>query len=335
MTKILITGGAGFIGSQLDYFFKNKGFHVTILDNMSYGYKDNVFIKDICVYNDFFQEDVLDFELKENDDFDYVLHIAGIAPLPDCQVSPNLAIRNNVETTAKILNECRKINIKRFIFASTSAVYENTTEKPFTEHSNINPTLIYPITKLQSEMLCRSFSKTYGIDVAILRFFNVYGPHQDYKRKYPPLTGYIIKQSLNNEPIILHSNGLQERDYVYVDDLLELVFKCLLDERKMFGEIFNVCSNSTVSVKQIVETMLQEFGKSTLGVHYSPATDFWNKYQSLYQGKFQFNKQLLESEVNKYTLGSYDKALRWFNWNPKISIGEGLSKIVRYALNDI
>ena len=117
------------------------------------------------------------------------------------------------------MDAARFNGVKRVIFSSTSAVYENNKEFPCSENDEVSPSLIYPNSKLQSEMLCKSYVETYGLDVVILRFFNVYGPHQDLKRKHPPLIGYVIRELFYDRTPVLHSNGFQERDYVYTQDV--------------------------------------------------------------------------------------------------------------------
>ena len=196
MSKILITGGAGFVGSQLGYILHKKGHDIVLLDNMLYGRLDN-----LVVNNEFFGEFIgMDIRSKElfnvMRNVDYVFHFAGIAPLPDCQTNPYQAIDINVAGTANVLEAARFNGVKKVIFSSTSAIYENNKSFPTSEQDDTLPYLIYSTSKKQAEMLCYSFFKTYGLNVIALRFFNVYGPHQDMKRKHPPFIGYIIKELL-------------------------------------------------------------------------------------------------------------------------------------------
>lgn len=252
MSKIMITGAAGFIGSQLAYKLKKDGESLILIDNFSYGKLDNLIFSDYDFTQEVIRMDVRDKDgiaslLKEGD-VDYIYHIAGIAPLPDCQTDPQDAIDNNVIGTVNILENARRYGVKKIIFASTNAMYENETIFPTKEDKFNLPTLIYPNTKYVAERFCESYCKTYGMSVTCLRFANVYGPHIDCLRKQPPFVGYMIRELFYNRVPIFHSNGEQRRDYIYVDDLIDLAI------RVQNGEGFdcvNVSSNTNYSVNEM------------------------------------------------------------------------------------
>lgn len=329
MAKILITGGAGFIGSQLGYDLHNKGHEVILLDNMSFGHKDNLIINGKS-FGKFIKDDIRNKTLfKHCKGVDYVFHFAGIAPLPNCQENPYEAVDVNVAGTANVLEACRVNNVKRIIFASTSALYENNTKFPCKETDQVTPDLVYATTKLQCEDLCNSFSKSYGMEIVCLRFFNVYGPHQDFKRKHPPLTGYLIKEFMLGNTPILHSTGDQQRDYVYIDDLLEIC-KISLTHKNAPGNIFNVCSGNTLSVKDIVKEISIYFDNPKTPI-YREASKFWEKYPNLFKGKYPLSIKRLEKEVNKFSLGCKNKSKNILQWSSKISPKEGFKTTVEYA----
>lgn len=329
MSKILITGGAGFIGSQLGYQFDKEGHDVILLDNMSYGRLDNLVINGET-FGTFVGIDIRSKDIyRIMEGVDYVFHLAGIAPLPDCQSDPYNAINVNVSGTANVLDAARFHGVKRVIFSSTSAVYENNKKFPCSEEDNVFPSLLYPNSKLQSEMLCKSYVDTYGLDVVILRFFNVFGPHQDLKRKHPPLIGYVIRELFYNRVPILHSNGLQERDYVYTQDVIDLC-KIVMTKENIKAEIFNVASGVTYSVRDIYK-IISDYMCKNIEPLYNDAAEFWNKYPSLYEGQFTLKKEILEKEVNKYALGTNDKA-KAIGWEPKVSMEQGLKNSVNYAI---
>ena len=329
MAKILITGGAGFIGSQLGYLLHNEGHEVLLLDNMSFGHKDNLII-DGKKFGTFILDDIRNKSFfKHCKEVDYVFHLAGIAPLPNCQEDPYEAVNVNVAGTANVLEACRVNGVKRVIFASTSALYENNKVSPFAEKDEIYPDLIYATTKLQCEKLCNSFNKTYGLETVILRFFNVYGPHQDFQRKQPPLTGYLIKEFMMGNAPILHSDGYQRRDYVYVDDLLEMC-KIVMTHKKASGEIFNVSSGKTISVREIVSMISSNF-KETKEPIYREAHKFWDKYPKLFQGKYPLKIKRLEEEVKKFSLGCVYKSKKILGWEAKTDFKIGFKNSVNYA----
>ena len=250
--NILITGGAGFVGSQLGHYLQERDHTIYLYDNMSYGHKDNLTInkKPIGVLIEGDVRESLTDILKEKK-IEAVIHLAGIAPLPDCQMDPYNAYDNNVGGTLNVLECCRLVGIKKIVFASTSAIYENCKITPFIEERIEKvPNLVYSSSKLHCEMLCDSFVDNYGMDIVCLRLFNVYGPHQDFKRKHPPLMGYIIKSLLTNTPPTFYSDGEQKRDYIHVTDLARC-FELVLLKNGISGEKFNVCSGDTKSVKEI------------------------------------------------------------------------------------
>ena len=174
--KVLVTGAAGFIGGQLMHALWKNGHTAIGVDNYSYGSADNLHFDDHDFSADVIKMDIRDKEgmkaLFEQEKFDIVYNIAGIAPLPDCQSDPVEAVSVNT------LENARRTGVKHVIQASTNAMYENETEFPTVESKFNPPTLIYPNTKYCGERFCQSFADTYGMNITCLRFANVYGPHR-------------------------------------------------------------------------------------------------------------------------------------------------------------
>lgn len=224
--KILITGAAGFIGSQLAYRLWKERNELILIDNFSYGKKDNLIFDDHDFTDEIITMDIRDREgvagLLKSGDVDYIYNIAGIAPLPDCQINPQEAIDVNVVGFVNLLENGRRYGVKKIIQASTNAIYENETDFPTVEDKFNLPTLIYPNTKYTAERFAESFCKTYDMNVTCIRFANVYGPHIDCFRKQPPFVAYMIRELFYDRTPVFHSNGNQRRDYVYVDDLVNL-----------------------------------------------------------------------------------------------------------------
>ena len=224
--KTLITGAAGFIGSQLAHRLWKQGEELVLIDNYSYGREDNLIFED----HDF-RAEVMNMDIRDKEgiasifkagDIDFVYNIAGIAPLPDNQLNPQEAIDVNLVGFVNILENARIYGVKKVIQASTNAMYENETEFPTTEDSFKVPTLIYPNTKYAAERFAQSYCDTYGMSVTCLRFANVYGPHVDCLRKQPPFVAYMVRELYYNRTPIFHSTGEQRRDYIYVEDLIDL-----------------------------------------------------------------------------------------------------------------
>lgn len=330
--NILITGAAGFIGSQLAYKFVKENHNVTLIDNMSYGHKDNLMFDDIDLNANLIEMDIRDRgsleALFEDMNFDYVYNIAGIAPLPDCQSDPCEAIDVNVNGFVNILELSRIYGVKTVIQASTNAMYENCTEFPTFENDFPLPTLIYPNTKYCAERFAQSYCDTYGMNVCCVRFANVYGPHVDCLRKQPPFVGYLIRELYYDRTPTFHSNGKQARDYVYVDDLTDLLEK--VQSCKGFDTV-NCSNNKSYSVRDIYD-IAQNIMNKRIPAEYVDSSNYWKKYPELYLGAYSIKPEVLDHEVNKYSLCDNTHGFERYNWQPKIDIEEGMKRMIEYTV---
>ena len=326
--KVMITGAAGFIGSQLAYALWKKGNDLILIDNFSYGKMDNLEFDDHSFANEIINMDIRDREgianLLKDGNVDYVYNIAGIAPLPDCQSNPQEAVDVNVTGTVNLLENCRKYGVKKFILASTNAMYENETEFPTKENDFRKPTLVYPNTKYVAERFCESFCQTYGMNVTCLRFSNVYGPHIDCLRKQPPFVAYMIRELFYDRQPVFHSNGDQRRDYIYVDDLVRLAV--LVQEGNGF-DCVNVSSNKNYSVNEMYKIASEIMGKN-IQAKYAEDAHYWESYPDLYSGAYPIRNEVLTHEINKYSLCDNNHALQVYGWRPEIDMKEGLRRVI-------
>lgn len=328
--RILITGGAGFIGSQLGLYLSDKH-EVYPLDNLKYGYLYNLEENKKLLAN-FIHMDIRDSKIEDAlRNIDVIFHFAGIVSLPGSNNDPLEAYQCNVAGTANVFEMARRNGVKKIIFASTAAVYENETELPLVESVVPRPTLIYAQTKKAAEDICRSFIEMYGMDITILRFFNVYGPHMDFR---PPsyLISYIIGCLLKKERPILHSNGKQARDFVYVTDVVRLC-EIAMVHPKAKNDIFNVGTGITLTVEEIYDFIADSFGEKTIRPIFRDPRLIWEKFPKQFGGKFPVNETLLEKEVNKRTLASTQKTKEMLNWEARVGMKEGLNETVKYARN--
>ena len=257
---------------------------------------------------------------------DFVYNIAGIAPLPDCQTNPCDAVDVNLTAFVNILELSRECGVKKVIQASTNAMYENETVFPTREDNFKVPTLIYPNTKYCAERFAESFCKTYGMSVTCIRFANVYGPHIDCLRKQPPFVGYMIRELYYDRVPVFHSDGKQRRDYIYVEDLIDLAIK--VQNSKGF-DCVNCSSNQNYSVNEMYAIAQNIMGKN-IKAKYADTSHYWEKYPQLYQGAYPIKSEILEHEVNKYSLCDNEFALKKYGWVPKVGIEEGLAKVIEY-----
>lgn len=335
--KILITGGAGFIGSHLGLYLMQQKHQVLFLDNLSFGYLENLkspyYAKRLKNQKiDFVQADICDPNIGNYlAGVDIVFHLAGISSLPECQNNPYQAYQVNVAGTANILEAARRHNVRRVVFSSSSAVYENVTSFPLLEDAPVSPTLIYSVSKKHAEEVCHSYQKLYGMDIVILRFFNVYGPHMDFRRPNPPVASYIIKCLLKNENPILHSDGNQARDMIYIDDVLKFC-EIILIHKNAKNQIFNVGSGKAYTLKKIYDQIEKVFTLKKIEPTYQSENSLWESYPQLFKGDYPFKIEFLKKEVNKYTLASIAKAKKILDWTPQISLRDGLKNTVMFVM---
>jgi UDP-glucose 4-epimerase len=258
-----------------------------------------------------------------------VFHFAAIAPLPVNQVDPQRAYSVNVAGCGNVLEACRRKKVGKVILASTSAVYENNHSFPVSEGDFINPYLTYSLTKKHAEELGKGYGDLYGMDITALRFFNVYGPHHDFRRKNPPLIAYIIKCLMTGEVPVLHSDGSQKRDYVYVSDLCEGC-ELAMNSDKSKGETFNLASNAVISMTDIYDKIAKLLKSDIQPKYRSPAL-LWDAYVELNEG-FALKSDVVAKETNNFCRGSYEKAKGILGWSPKTSFDEGIKATVEYAV---
>jgi nucleoside-diphosphate-sugar epimerase len=330
--KILITGAAGGIGSTLGYELRKAGHELILVDNFRNGYLQNLTINGET-YGKFHNVDItattkLSY-LMESEKIEAVIHLAAITALPDCESNKSECVRINVEGTTSVLEACRRNGIDRILFSSTSAVYENNniSDSPYKEELEITPSLFYSLSKKMAEEICNSYSTNYGMNIQILRFFNVMGPRQDLYRKSPPLINYLVKCFMDGESPVLHSDGEQLRDYIHVDDVVSLIQLLLTNEPNSMT--INVCSGTLVSLNDIVKYVKEEL-HSDVEPNYRDASMLWDSYEKLFKDDYSLNKNVVTKEVKKFCLGNNAKA-KSFGWIPN----EDMEYLIRKTVREI
>jgi nucleoside-diphosphate-sugar epimerase len=328
--KVMITGGGGFVGSQLGKHLHRQGHEVALLDNMRFGHLDNLLL-DNAPFGQFLCKDIRDRDLATHfHGVDTVFHLAGIAALPVCQGDPGEAYDVNVAGVGNVLEAARRADVRRVIFSSTSAVYEKTKSERLSEADPIKPDLIYACTKAAAEQLCDAFSINYGMDIGICRFFNVYGPHQDVTRTSPPFTSYVARELVMDRSPNLFNQSDARRDYVHSDDLVDLLTRMLLHEDRFRAERFNICSGEGYSVPQLYQLFLEASGKE-ISATFNDPRGYWDRYPELFEQGLPLSRDRISEEVFKHAIGNPEKTRERLGWTASTNIREGIASVYRDA----
>ncbi len=253
--RIVVTGGAGFIGSHLVDFLLEKNHEVIAIDNLSTGWLKNLEKAQKNSNFSFHDIDIRDkdklFPLFEN--VDWVFHLAALADIVPSIEKPREYFETNVDGTFNVLEVSKKAKVKRFIYAASSSCYGIPKVCPTTETSAVSPQYPYALTKYLGEELVLHFEKLYKIPSVSLRFFNVYGPRSRTTGTYGAVFGVFLAQKLNNKPFTVVGDGTQTRDFTYVSDVVEAIYTAAVSD--ITGEIFNVGSSGHYSINKLIQLL--------------------------------------------------------------------------------
>ena len=245
MQKVIVTGGAGFIGSHIVDTLIKQGIEVIILDNLSTGKKENINPKATFIECDLTKDKPL-FR-----DVDVVFHLAAT---PQVQYSmENPTDNNNIDSLINILELSKKSGVKRFIFSSSSSVYGNPNYVPINENHPTNPLSPYALHKLVGEQYYKLYSEVYDLDTVCLRYFNAYGDRMPNKGAYRSVISIFKEQHSKKQPLNIVNDGEQRRDYVHVDDIVNANILCANSTKKLNGDIFNVGTGKSYSVNEVAD----------------------------------------------------------------------------------
>jgi len=312
--KILVTGGAGFIGSHIVDKLMEKEFEVTVLDNLDTGHMANLESHQGKANFHFRKGDIRDFNLVREilKDVDTVFHEAALASVTLSVQNPILSNDINTTGTLNLLKASSDLGVKQFIFASSAAVYGDAITPEKREDMSTNPKSPYGISKLAAENYVKIFHKLYGLKTVTLRYFNVYGPRQrfDLQCAYGGVVTIFTNRLLRNLPPIIFGDGEQTRDFVYIGDVVEANMLAL-ERKNAAGEAFNIGTGLNVSVNQIAETLKDVLNKRELeNVHAEP-----------------------RPAEGRHGYANISKAKRLLGFHPKVSIKDGLFKLVDWYKN--
>tara|TARA_Y100000590_G_scaffold171597_1_gene196251 strand:+ start:1852 stop:2847 length:996 start_codon:yes stop_codon:yes gene_type:complete len=293
----IVTGGAGFIGSNLVDQLVKKRHKVIVLDNFSTGRASNLLhqrnkIKIIKI--DISTSKFLDKYFKKAD---YVFHLAGLADIVPSIENPEKYFKTNVIGTYNVLQASLKANIKKFIYAASASCYGIPKKFPIKENATINPMYPYALTKWQAEEIIMHWVKVYNFPAISFRFFNAYGPRSRTSGAYGAVFGVFLAQKLANKPLTIVGNGQQTRDFVHVYDLVNGIIKAALSKKT--GEVYNIGGGKEVKINKIAKLI----GGKKINIPKRPA------------------------ESNR-SLADISKIKRELNWKPKIKIEQGVQGLL-------
>ena len=256
--KVIVTGGAGFIGSHLVDLLLKKGFKVTVIDNFETGRKENLKSKKKKNF-EIFKADIADYNkvYKKFKNVKYVFHLAALADIVPSIENPKKYYKTNVTGTLNVLTASSKYNVKKVIYAASASCYGIPKKYPTDENSKINTEYPYALTKNLGERLLSHWSKVYKLSAVSLRLFNVYGLRSRTTGAYGAMFGVFLAQKLKNKPLTVVGDGKQTRDFTYVTDVVDAFYKAA--KSKVFHDIYNVGTGKPISVNYIVKSLGGKF----------------------------------------------------------------------------
>ena len=311
MTKYLITGAAGFIGSNLAEHLIQQGDEVVGVDNFLAGKRVNIAAFENSMQ--FVEGDIRDAVLLKAlcEGVDYVLHHGAMASVPWSMEAPALAHDHNVTGTLNVLLAARDAGVKKIVMAVTSAVYGNTQTLPVHEELPTQLLSPYAATKLMGEMYIKLFSDIYQLPAVGLRYFNVFGKHQDPSSAYAAAIPIFARKLIRNESPTVFGDGTQTRDFVYIKDVIQANIKACTSPDSVNGEVFNVGTGIQITVNELVAHMQQLLGTDLPVIHGDER----------------------QGDV-RHSVASIEKARRVLGYAPEYSVFEGLKEAIDwYRLN--
>lgn len=301
--KALVTGGAGFIGSHIVDRLLKDGHKVIVLDDFSTGHRSNLpDNRSLSIV----EGDISDYETVKQcmNDVDWVFHKAAVASVPKTVNDPIGSSLVNYHGTLHLLESARLNNVKRFVFASSAALYGDEPTLPKQEIMCPVTLSPYAVDKLASECACGMYTKLYGLETVCLRYFNVYGPRQDPSSPYSGVISIFTDKLKSNESPTIFGDGEQTRDFVFVQDVVEANIKAV-NESNIAGQYFNIATGNKITLNDLLKTLCELYN-----------VDFTADYKETRKGDIK----------NSYA--SIEKAKNILNWSPNVDLKNGLSILV-------
>ena len=320
-SRVLVTGGAGFIGSNLVESLLYSGNYVVCLDNFSTGKRENL---KAFIDNSNFK--LIEGDIRNYDDcvsavenIDIVFHEAALGSVPRSIKDPVTSTDVNIGGFVKMLFAAKEAGVKRFIYAASSSTYGDHPDLPKVEDKIGNPLSPYAITKYVDELFAENFSKTYGIDVIGLRYFNVFGRHQDPDGAYAAVIPKFVKMLMKHQVPLINGDGSVSRDFTYIDNVIQANnLAAIVEDKKALNQVYNVAHGERTTLNElfhIIQRFAGRLDKDVLSIKpvYGPFRD----------GDIQ------------HSLASIEKAKKLLGYAPVKNVEEGLEEAIKWYWNNL
>ncbi len=296
-TKMIVTGGAGFIGSHLSLELIKQGYEVVVVDNLYQGKKERVPEGAKLVV-----EDIRNFEalVEIFRGADTVFHLAAIPRVPFSIEYPAETNDVNINGTLNVLRAAKDAGIRRVVYSASSSAYGEQTKLPLTEDMTPMPIHPYGVQKHVGELYCKTFSTVYGVETVCLRYFNVYGPHQDPDGPYAGVVVKFLKAKKEGKPLTIVGDGLQSRDFTHVSDVVNANILAMKSDQVGAGDVVNIGYGKNITVLDLAKIIGGD-------LVYEP-----------------------ERQEAKHSLADITKTKRLLGWEPKVGIEEGLKDLMKH-----
>jgi UDP-N-acetylglucosamine/UDP-N-acetylgalactosamine 4-epimerase len=308
-SKFLVTGAAGFIGSNLVEAILNLGFEVRGLDNYSTGKKQNVAMFLTHPKYEFIEGDIRNIQTCKDacEGIDYVLHQAALGSVPRSMKEPLIYEDNNVKGTSNMMEAARVKGVKRFVYASSSSVYGDATKLPKIEGEEGQILSPYALSKKINELYGTLYTNIYGLDCIGLRYFNVFGRRQDPDSQYAAVIPKFISTLKVGNKVEIHGDGEQSRDFTYIDNVIEANLKSCLAPNEACGKGYNVAFGERFTVNQMYNLMCDQLGINIEPMYVSPR----------------------DGDI-KHSLANILNAKKFIDYNPDWSFKEGFIESIKW-----
>jgi nucleoside-diphosphate-sugar epimerase len=306
--RYLVTGGAGFIGSHLVERLVQSGAEVTVLDDLSTGRREN--LRNVRDRIRFIRGNAGRLEVcrRAMQGVDYVLHHAALTSVPHSTRKPHLANQSNVTATLNVLIAAREAEVRRVVFAGSTAAYGDAAEVPNHEGLLPRPQSVYAAAKLAGEAYCQAFWHTHGLETVVLRYFNIFGPRQNLESQYGAVIPLFIAAALRGESPVMFGDGTQTRDFTFVSNVVDAnLLACHAPAEQAAGGVFNIGCGMATSVREL-----------------------WDMIADLVGVEIEPTEEPARAGDVRHSMASIERARELLGYNPTIDMATGLARTIDY-----